>query len=57
MIHTGLGEYDQAFAYLDRAYAERAAWLVSIGVDPIFADLHGDPRFAPFLARIGLPPR
>jgi hypothetical protein len=55
-IHTGLGEQDQAFAWLEKAYAERDSNLTNIKVQPDFDSLHSDPRFADLLRRIGLTP-
>jgi eukaryotic-like serine/threonine-protein kinase len=46
-VSTALRNFDQAFAYLDRAAKEHEAQLVFIGIDPELAPLHGDPRFPP----------
>jgi TolB-like protein/Flp pilus assembly protein TadD len=51
---TALGETDEAFACLERAIAARSGWLIFLAVDPVFAPLHGDPRFASCLERVGL---
>ncbi len=55
MVHVGLGEMDAAFAELDRAYEQRAFFLVFVGVDTPFEPLRDDPRFAELLERVGLP--
>jgi tetratricopeptide (TPR) repeat protein len=49
------GERDQAFEWLDRAIAQRDAGLVNFMTDPLFASLHGDPRFKTVLRRLNLP--
>lgn len=50
-----LGEKDQAFAWLERACASRARWLVALlGSDPGFDGLRSDPRFSAYLLRVGL---
>ena len=54
-IYAGLGETDQAFAWLEKAYTERSSWLVHITWDPRLANLHADPRFSGLVRRIGLP--
>ena len=54
-IYAGLGETDQAFAWLEKAYTERSSWLVHITWDPRLATLHADPRFSDLVRRIGLP--
>ena len=54
MIHALLGEPDQAFEWLDKAFEEREPTLVYLGQLPGFENLHGDPRFGDLLRRIGL---
>ncbi len=52
--YLGLGDNDQAFAWLDRAYQEHSGILQVIKVDPLFDPLRGDPRFADLVRRVGL---
>ena len=54
-IYAGLGEKEQAFAWLEKAYAERDSNILHLKVDPQFDRLHSDPRFIDLLRRIGLP--
>lgn len=54
-IYTLLGERDQAFAWLDKAYEERSIFLVFLKTDPQYDNLRRDPRFAALLKRIGFP--
>ncbi len=56
IVHTGLGDKDQAFAWLDRAYEERSHFLVDLKFNPILDPLRPDLRFADLLRRVGLPP-
>jgi DNA-binding SARP family transcriptional activator/Tfp pilus assembly protein PilF len=56
LLHLRLGGSDRAFEWLNRAYRERAEWMIYLGVDPRFDELRGDPRFALVLRRIGLAP-
>lgn len=51
----GLGEKDQAFAWLDRAYGERITIMAYLKVDPWFDSLRSDPRFQSLLRRMNLP--
>jgi len=55
-IYTALGEKDQAFKWLERAYEERDVWLMNLKVDPVFAKLRSDKRFQDLLTRAGLRP-
>ena len=55
-IHAGLGERDQAFAWLERAVADREPSLPGIRTDRPFASLRSDPRFAVLLRRMNMPP-
>jgi eukaryotic-like serine/threonine-protein kinase len=44
-LAIALGEFDAAFAALERARAERRGWLVYLRIDPLFDPLRGDRRF------------
>lgn len=54
VIYAGLGEKDEAFAWLEKAYAERTSWLVWLKVDPMLKSLRSDPRYADLLRRVNL---
>jgi serine/threonine-protein kinase len=54
LVHTGLGDEDQALAWLDRAYEERSHWLVYTKVWPLFDDLRSNARFAALIGKVGL---
>jgi TolB-like protein/Tfp pilus assembly protein PilF len=56
MIYVGLGEKDQAFGWLDKAYDERSSWLVSLKVEPMFDSIRSDPRFGNLVRQVGLAP-
>ena len=55
VIYTGLGEKDQTFEWLEKAYQDHSPWLMWINVDPRFDSLHGDPRYGDLRRRMGLP--
>ena len=55
-LYTELGDLDEAFKALNRGLDQREFVLPHIRVDPDFDKLHGDPRWAQFLARMNLPP-
>jgi hypothetical protein len=56
VIYAGLGEKDQAFAWLDRAYQERSYYIGEyLTTDARLDGLHSDPRYAELRRRVGLP--
>jgi serine/threonine protein kinase/tetratricopeptide (TPR) repeat protein len=55
VVHASLGEKDAAFEWLERAFQERVAFLVSLKAPSYFGSLHGDPRFDDLVKRIGIP--
>jgi serine/threonine protein kinase/Tfp pilus assembly protein PilF len=52
-VHAALREHDTAFEWLERAFQERAAFMVFLRVVANFRGLHGDPRFEGLVKRIG----
>jgi serine/threonine-protein kinase len=54
VIELGLGDKNQAFEWLEKAYADRSAWLVNLKVDPFFDSIQTDARYADLLRRVGL---
>ncbi len=52
--HAALGDFDRAFASLDRAYNARSAGLIYLHLDPGYAPLRADPRLEALVKRIGL---
>lgn len=55
LIYAGLGDKEQALAWLEKAYTERSVWMPSLKVDPKFDSLRSDSRFAELVRRVGLP--
>lgn len=53
--YAELGNKDEAFAWLEKAYEQRVSRLTSFHVDPVFDPLRSDPRYDDLLRRIGLP--
>jgi DNA-binding winged helix-turn-helix (wHTH) protein/TolB-like protein len=53
-IYTALGDKDQAFAWLQKAYDERDDRLMFLKVDPFWDSLRSDPRYANLVRGIGL---
>ncbi|NIO42312.1 MAG: tetratricopeptide repeat protein [Burkholderiales bacterium] len=54
LIHVGLGEHDEALAWLEKAYEERSSWMPFINVEPRLDPLRSDPRLQDLLRRMNL---
>ena len=54
-VYAFRNQSDEAFEWLDRAYAQRDGGLPLTKVDPLLKNLHSDPRFAAFLKKLNLP--
>lgn len=54
-VYIGLGDKDQAFVWLEKAYQERSNYLTYLKVFPILDPLRSDPRFVDLLRHVGLP--
>ena len=54
VIYAGLGQKDEAFAWLEKAFDERDSWLDYVGLDPRLDGLRSDPRFLELLRRLKL---
>jgi tetratricopeptide (TPR) repeat protein len=52
--YVGLGDYDEAFAWFERACRERSNIMQWIKVEPFPDPVRNDPRFADLLRRVGL---
>jgi tetratricopeptide (TPR) repeat protein len=55
-IHIGLGDFDQAFDWMERAYTEHDPHLLWLRVGPQYDPLRGEPRYKPLLDKLNLPP-
>jgi TolB-like protein/Tfp pilus assembly protein PilF len=55
-IYVALGNNEEAFQLLAKAYAEHSFHLVNLNVSPQFKLVRSDPRFHDLVQRIGLSP-
>ena len=51
--YVGMGNNDQAIAWLEKAYAQHSNGLTALKVDPAYDPLRDDPRFQNLLRRVG----
>ena len=56
MVFAYRGAADRAFEWLDKAVQQHDLTLGSIAAYPMFATLHSDPRWLPFLRKLGMAP-
>jgi hypothetical protein len=54
MIHAGLGETEEMFAWLERGYEERSGWMVYLKAEPRLKQFHAERGFQALLQKIGL---
>ncbi|MGO9948153.1 MAG: tetratricopeptide repeat protein [Steroidobacteraceae bacterium] len=54
-VYAFRGESDEAFTWLDRAYAQKDPSLVLVKSQPMFSKLEGDARYKAFLRKMNLP--
>jgi tetratricopeptide (TPR) repeat protein len=54
-IYAHLGDKDQAFAWLEKAYAARSIDMIWLKVNPLWDSLRSDPRFQDLLRRMNFP--
>ena len=55
ILYARLGDKENTFRYLDKAYANHDETLTNIKIERDFDLLHADPRYAALLRRMGLP--
>lgn len=56
VVYAGLGDKEQTFVWLGKAYEDRSFFLIWLKVEPCFDSLRDDTRYKDLLRRIGLPP-
>jgi TolB-like protein/Flp pilus assembly protein TadD len=54
IVYTGLGETDEAFNWLERAFQDHSVFMAFLNLEPLFDPLHADPRWADLKRRVGL---
>jgi serine/threonine protein kinase/Tfp pilus assembly protein PilF len=54
LIHAGLGNLDNTFEWLEKAFNERDHWMETCKVLPLLDPLRDDPRFRDLMKRMNL---
>jgi hypothetical protein len=55
IIYAGLKDKEEAFEYLNKAYADRSFFIALLKVETTLDNLRTDPRFREMLKRVNLP--
>ncbi len=55
LIYAARNDRDSAFKWLDRSYLQHDATPLFLMHNPLWKNLHGDPRYAEFLRKMNLP--
>jgi tetratricopeptide (TPR) repeat protein len=55
LVYAGLGEKDEAFAWLEKSFVARDKGLTYLKIDPCLDPLRSDSRFRDLVRRVGLP--
>lgn len=55
LVYTSMNDKENAFRWLNQAYADRTNWLVWFKLDPRWRLLYDDKRYAALVDKIGLP--
>ena len=55
MVYLALDQKDKALSALQQAYQQRANWLISIGIDPVWNPLRTQPAFVRLITQMQFP--
>jgi hypothetical protein len=55
-VYAFRGEADRAFEWLNKAVVYHDTGVVHVPIEPFLRNLHDDPRWLPFLQKIGKEP-
>jgi hypothetical protein len=53
--HAFRDQRNEAFRWLDKAYAQKDVWLWQVKGDPLLKNVEADPRYKAFLRKMNLP--
>ncbi|MEK6337552.1 MAG: tetratricopeptide repeat protein, partial [Acidobacteriota bacterium] len=55
ILYVGLGDKERALEQLNKAYEDRAGWIIYLKVEPLLDPLRSEPRFAEIVSRVKFP--
>ncbi|MFA9454322.1 MAG: hypothetical protein ACERK6_10440, partial [Candidatus Aminicenantaceae bacterium] len=53
-LAVSIGEIDESFTWLDKAFRDQDFWVREFNVDPLFNSVRDDPRFDALVTKLGL---
>ncbi|MGB2908925.1 MAG: hypothetical protein WBB73_17645 [Candidatus Aminicenantaceae bacterium] len=53
-LAVSIGEIDEGFTWLDKAFRDQGFWIRELNVDPLFSGVRDDPRFGALVTKLGL---
>ena len=56
LLYNGLGERDEALAWLERGFEQRDPKMAFLKVEPKWNNLRNEPRFTDLMRRVGFTP-
>jgi len=54
IIHLGLEDKESALEQLEKAYDDRAGWMIYLNVEPVFDPIRSEPRFIALVRKMKL---
>jgi hypothetical protein len=54
LLYTDIGDKDHAITWLERGVEQRSMYIDELKVEPMFDQLHSDPRFTALLRKMNL---
>ena len=55
LVYAALGDKEQAFAWLEKAYAGQSSFMTTLKYWPAFDFIRSDPRYTALVRQVGLP--
>ena len=52
ILYVGLGDKERALEQLNKAFEDRAGFILYLNVEPLFDPLRADPRFAELVRKM-----